>query len=136
MGEARRLKPVAWVGSSKAELKRFPDDVQDEIGHALLQAQLGGKHASAKPLKGFGGGGVLEIVENVDGNACRAVYTVKFADAVYVLHAFQKKSKSGINTPPNTIQLIKERLKAAQEFSHERNKEQERQAKQDENSSR
>src|SRR4051812_18148516 len=124
MGEARRLKPVAWVGSSKAELKRFPADVQDEIGHALLQAQQGSKHASAKPLKGFGGGSVLEIVENDDGNTYRAVYTVKLADAVYVLHAFQKKSKSGIKTPPNTIKLIKDRLKAAEETSRERIKEQ------------
>jgi phage-related protein len=116
------LKPIAWVGSSKTDLKKFPADVQDEIGHALLQAQLGGKHASAKPLKGFGGGGVLEIVENDDGDTYRAVYTVRFADFVYVLHAFQKKSKSGIRTPQKEIDLVKTRLRAAEEISHERSK--------------
>jgi phage-related protein len=123
MGEPDRLKPIAWVGSSKADLKTFPADVQDEIGHALLQAQVGGKHASAKPLKGFGGGSVLEIVENRAGNTYRTVYTVRLADSIYVLHAFQKKSKSGIKTPKKDIDLIKARLKAAEEHSHERAKE-------------
>jgi phage-related protein len=89
-----------------------------EIGHALYVAQIGGKHPSAKPLTGdkeFKGAGVLEIVEDHDGSAYRAVYTVKFAGAIYVLHAFQKKSKRGIATPKSDIELIKRRLRAARE---------------------
>lgn len=85
------------------------------MGFALYLAQTGGKHANAKPLKGFGGAGVLEIVDDHDGDTYRAVYTVKFADAVYVLHAFQKKSKTGVKTPPADIEKMKRRLKAAEE---------------------
>jgi phage-related protein len=81
----------------------------------LLQAQFGRKHSSAKPLSGFGGASVLEIVENFDGDTYRAVYTVKFAELIYVLHVFQKKSKSSIKTPKNEIDLIKQRLRAAEE---------------------
>ncbi|MGE0100983.1 MAG: type II toxin-antitoxin system RelE/ParE family toxin [Blastocatellales bacterium] len=112
-------KPVYWIKSSKEELCEFPVEVLRQVGYALYFAQIGDKHPSAKPLKGFGGAGVLEIVEDHDGDTYRAVYTVKFAGAIYVLHAFQKKSKSGIKTPKQTITLIKERLKLAQE-DHER----------------
>jgi phage-related protein len=93
-------KPVFWVASSKKDLRKFPRGVRRTVGQALFDAQTGGKHPDAKPLKGFKGAGVLEVVEDDDGNTYRAVYTVKFAGVVYVLHAFQKKSKSGIKTPP------------------------------------
>ena len=92
----------------------FPDEVRDGVGYALYVAQRGGKHDSVKPLKGFGGAGVLEVVEDYRGDTYRAVYTVRFATAVYVLHAFQKKSKRGSETPKEEIDLIKERLKAAE----------------------
>ena len=85
-----------------------------EVGYALFVAQNGEKADGAKPLKGFGGGGILEVVENHDGDTYRAVYTVRFASAVYVLHAFQKKSKAGIKTPKKDMDLIEARLKAAQ----------------------
>src|SRR5260221_14432951 len=113
-------KPVIWVRDSLRRLRDFPEDVRDEVGFALYQAQLGNKHRSAKPLKGHKGAGVLEIVENFDGNTYRAVYTVRFADAVYVLHAFQKKSKKGIATPKTEIELIKARLRTAEEDHRER----------------
>lgn len=106
-----RLKDLYWVGSSKDDLDAFPDAVQDVMGYALYLAQAGDKHDDAKPLKGFKGGGVLEIVERYDGDAYRAVYTVQFADAVYVLHAFQKKSRQGIATPRPDIELIEKRLR-------------------------
>ncbi len=109
------IKPVAWVGSSLKDLKEFPEEAQQVIGYALYLAQTGGKHPSAKSLAGFGGAGVLEIVEDYDGDTYRAVYTVKLAYRVYVLHAFQKKSKQGIATPQQDIDLIKERLKRAKE---------------------
>lgn len=107
-------KPCLFVGASRRELRALPDAVQDEFGYALYEAQCGGTPLSAKPLKGFGGRGVLEIVENFDGNAYRAVYTVRFAEAVYVLCAFQKKSKKGIATPKAEIELIKARLRTAE----------------------
>jgi len=103
------------MGASKADLKTFPDEVQDVMGYALDFAQQGKKHPDAKSLKGFGGAGVLEIVDDYDGNTYRAVYTVKFADAVYVLHCFQKKSKHGIATPQQDIELIERRLKRVRE---------------------
>lgn len=84
------------------------------MGFALYQAQIGRMHGSAKPLKGFGGAGVVEIVEDHQGDTYRAVYTVKFNSAIYVLHAFQKKSKKGIKTPQDDIELVKRRLKAAE----------------------
>jgi phage-related protein len=90
-----RVKPVRWVGSSRDDLRKFPEDVKDEVGFALFTAQLGGKHPAAKPMKGFGSAGVIEIVEDHDGDTYRAVYTVKLAGTVYVLHAFQKKSTRG-----------------------------------------
>lgn len=108
------LQPVYWVGSAKEDLKAFPRPVVREIGRALTFAQLGGKHPAAKPLKGFTGASVLEIVENFDGDTYRAVYTVKFSRAVYVLRAFQKKAKRGISTPRKEMELIKARLRQAQ----------------------
>ena len=117
--EERKPKPVVWMGSSKEDLKEFPDDVQDEFGHALWVAQEGDKYVSAKPLKGFGGASVLEIVEDYDGDTYRAVYTVRFAEAVFVLHCYQKKSRRGAETPKSDVELIKRRLKAAEELYEE-----------------
>lgn len=104
--------PLHWVGSSKKDLLDFPDEVKSGIGYALGLAQIGGKHPRAKPWKGHGPG-VLEIVEDYRGDTFRAVYTVRFAKAVYVLHVFQKKSKSGIRTPRSHVDLIGERLRRA-----------------------
>ena len=109
-----RIKPVSWIGSSYKDFREFPVPVQDAMGYAPYQAQIGLKHGSAKPLKGFGGAGVLELVADHVGDTFRAVYTVKFATAVYVLHAFQKKSKSEIKTPTEDMQLIQRRLRAAE----------------------
>jgi phage-related protein len=109
------LKPVEWISSSREDLREFPEDVQQMIGFALYRSQLGKKHPDAKPLKGFKGASVLEIVEDFDGDTYRAVYTVKFEGIVYVLHAFQKKSKHGIATPKQDIDLIEARLKRAKE---------------------
>ena len=117
--EQRKPKPVVWMGSSKEDLKEFPDDVQGEFGHALWVAQEGDKYVSAKPLKGFGGASVLEIVEDYDGDTYRAVYTVRFAEAVFVLHCYQKKSRRGAETPKSDVGLIKRRLKAAEELYKE-----------------
>lgn len=97
----------------------MPEPVQDALGYALYLAQEGEKHESAKPLKGFGGAGVLEVIERHDGDTFRAVYTVRFANAIYVLHCFQKKSKSGIKTPKQDMDVIQIRLKAAQEHHEE-----------------
>lgn len=107
------LKPLKWVGSSLDDLKQFPDEVKRTVGFALDFAQRGTKHDKAKPLKGndFKGASTLEVVEDYDGNTYRAVYTVKLKDAIYVLHCFQKKSKTGISTPKTDIDLIKKRLK-------------------------
>jgi len=108
------LRPLEWVGSSKSDLKGFPGDVLDHVGFALHQAQTGVKHRDAKPMKGLGAG-TLEVVSRHDGETFRAVYTVRFAAAVYVLHAFHKKAKRGIATPKKEIDLVKRRLKAAAE---------------------
>jgi phage-related protein len=108
-------KPVRWVGSSREDVSGFPKEVRQRIGGALWEAQIGGKAAYAKPLRGFGGAGVLEIGNNFDGDTLRAVYTVQFAEAVYVLHAFRKKSKRGIATPKAELDLIDRRLKRAKE---------------------
>jgi phage-related protein len=108
-------KHVEWISSSREDLRKFPGEVQQMMGFALYRAQVGKKHPDAKPLKGFKGAGVLEIVENFDGDTYRAVYTVKFEEIVYVLHAFQKKSKHGIATPKQDIELIETRLKRAKE---------------------
>ena len=108
-------KPVRWVGSSRDDLRGFPEEVRNRVGGALWEAQLGRKASYAKPLKGFGGAGVLEVVDDFDGDTYRAVYTVRFVGVVYVLHAFQKKSKRGITTPRQEIALIKQRLQRARE---------------------
>jgi phage-related protein len=108
------LKKLAWLGSSKKDLKAMPSDVQSTFGFALYQAQIGKKHTQAKPLKGFGSAGVLEVVEDARGSTFRAVYTLKLGNAVYVLHCFQKKSTQGVSTPKPDMELIRERLKAAQ----------------------
>lgn len=109
------IKPVVWIGSTKADLSAFPEEVKDAIGYALYVAQQGGKHGHTKPLRGFGSAGILEIVEDHDGGTYRAVYTVRLACRVYALHAFQKKSKSGRKTPKAEIELIKLRFKRAEE---------------------
>ncbi len=109
-------KPLIWIGSSKKDLKAFPDNVRSEMGHALYLSQQGEKSGNAKPLKGFKGAGVLEIVEDSESGTYRAVYTVKFAERVYVLHAFQKKSRKGIATPKTDIDLVQSRLKIAEEL--------------------
>ena len=113
------LKPVEWIGSSLSDLKDFPDEVQEVVCYALYVAQCGDKHPSAKPLKGFKGSGVVEVVDDFDGDTYRAVYTIKFADVVYVLHSFQKKSKQGIATPKQDMDLIEARLKRAKEHYSE-----------------
>lgn len=106
-------KPLKWVGSAKRDLDGMPGEVQDVFGHAIDLAQAGGRHLDAKALSGFGSAGVLEVVEDFRGGTFRAIYTVKFSGWVYVLHCFQKKSKSGIKTPKEDLDLIKARLKAA-----------------------
>ena len=110
------------MGSSRKDVLAFPEVVKDAMGHALDVAQLGGKHPDAKPLAGFGGAGVLEIVEVHAGDTYRAVYTVKFAGAVYVLHAFQKKSKRGTKTPARELELVRERLKRAEQDHESRSR--------------
>ena len=115
MNEPTPDKPLFWIGSSWSDLKDCPDEVQDFIGYALHWAQRGGKSPDAKPLQGFGGAGVLEIVDDFDGNTYRAMYTVRFAGAVYALHVFQKKSRKGIATPKQDIELVKARLKRAED---------------------
>jgi phage-related protein len=106
-------KPVVWMGSSRDDLRDFPDDVRRLVGVAINDAQNGEEHPRAKALKGFGGRSVLEVVDDDDGDTYRSVYTVKFAGFIYVLHAFQKKAKKGIATPKHDVELIKTRLKAA-----------------------
>ncbi len=112
-------KPLEWVGSSKKDLMALPADARKFFGHALDFAQRGGQHDAAKTLKGFGGAGVLEVVEDDAGGTYRAVYTVKFAEAVFVLHCFQKKSKRGITTPKKDMDIIHARLKAAEAIAKE-----------------
>ena len=109
------LKQLVWVGSSRSDLKKLPGGVQEAIGYALYQAQLGFFPDGAKPLKGFSG--VIELIEVFDKNAYRAVYATKLGDHLYVLHAFQKKSKSGIKTPREEIELIGQRLKIAAQIA-------------------
>lgn len=107
-------KPCFFLGSSKKDLLGFPEEVRKDFGYAIDLVQLGEEPMSAKALKGFGGRGILEIVENHDGDTYRTVYTVRFADFVYVLHCFQKKSTRGIATPQREIELIRARLQAAE----------------------
>ena len=119
------LKPVIWVGSSRKDLREFPEPVQNLMGYALFVAQQGGKHRDAKVLAGFGGAGVLEIVKDHRGDTFREVYTLRYAGAVYVLHAFQKKSKTGRETPRRDMDLIKQRLREAERIAKEGGHEQE-----------
>ena len=109
------VKPLEWVGSAKKDLLAMPDPVIDVMGYALHLAQHGLKHDQAKPLKGFGSAGVLEVVEDDDGNAYRAIYTVRFKNAVYVLHCFQKKSHKGISTPKHEMEIVEARIKLARQ---------------------
>ena len=109
-------KPLYWVGSSLADLRALPAEVKDVFGFALQLAQWGDKHPDAKPLKGFKGASVMEVVEDYEGDTYRAVYTVRYARAVFVLHVFQKKSKRGIKTPKPDLELIRQRLKLAQDW--------------------
>ena len=112
-------KPVIWLGDSLGTLRACPQDVQDEVGYALYLAQIGGKYEGTKPLKGLGAG-VLEVIANHQGDTYRAVYTVRFADRVYVLHVFQKKSRKGVATPQSEIDLVRQRLKRAAELDQNR----------------
>jgi phage-related protein len=114
------LKPVRWIGTSLRDLRCFPRPVRIDIGRALYTAQSGKIDPGAKPLKGFGGASVLEIVASHRGDTWRAAYTVRFHDAVYVLHAFQKKSTKGISTPAREIERIKQRLAEAERDYRER----------------
>jgi phage-related protein len=107
-------KPLDWVGSSKRDFLAFPGPVKDEMGNALGLAQFGGKHPRAKPWKGQGPG-IFEVVEDHAGNTYRALYTVRFREVIYVLHAFQKKSPKGIKTARIDIELVARRLKVAQQ---------------------
>jgi phage-related protein len=109
------LKPIIWVASTKSDLINLPGGVRDEIGYALYIAQIGEKSSKAKPFKGFGSAAVLEVVENDQRGTYRAVYTVKFKEAIAVLHVFQKKSKQGIATPKQDVELIKHRFKLAEQ---------------------
>ena len=106
--------PLDWIGSAKRDLLAFPEPVIDRMGYALGVAQLGGKHPHAKPWKGDGGG-VFEVVEDFSGDTYRAVYTVRFAEVIYVLHAFQKKSTKGIATAATDVAMIKARLRLARD---------------------
>jgi phage-related protein len=108
----RTIKPTVFVGSSRKDLRAFPTAVRNEIGQALFEAQLGDHPRNAKPLKGFAG--VLEIRDNFDGDTFRAVYTIRFEGVLYILHAFQKKSTSGVATPQRHIDLIRQRLRDAE----------------------
>ncbi len=114
-----KLKPLIWVGSSKYDLSDFPREVKHSMGYALCLAQNGKQHVHAKVLKGFSGASVVEIIENDTSGTFRVVYTVKMPKAIFVLHAFQKKSKHGIATPQKDIDLIKKRLKEAQKIYKE-----------------
>jgi len=111
------LKPVIWVGTSLEDLREFPPSVQDHMGYALFIAQRGGKHQDAKVLRGFGGAGVLEVISDHRGDTFRAVYTLKYAKTVFVLHAFQKKSKSGRETPRRDMELLQQRLREAEQIA-------------------
>jgi len=118
--ELAPLCPVVWMGSSRRDIRAFPRTVRRDIGQALYTAQHGETDPSAKPLRGFGGGSVMEVVAQHRGDTWRAVYTVRFAEAVYVLHAFQKKSTRGIATPKKDIELIRHRLSEAERLHRER----------------
>jgi phage-related protein len=107
-------KPLFFVGSARSDLRALPAEIKDRFGYALYLAQMGEMHIHSKPLRGFGGAGVLEVTENDEGGTYRAVYTVSLAGAIYVLHAFQKKSRCGIATSRQDIELIRVRLRQAE----------------------
>ena len=112
-------KPTVWIGSSRDDLRAFPDEVRRVMGFAINDAQNGGEHPRAKALKGFGGRSVLEVIDDEDGDTYRAVYTVRIKGAIYVLHVFQKKSRRGAATPNVDMELIRERLKKAEAMAKE-----------------
>ena len=112
-------RPLLWIGGSRKDLMKLPADVRKLFGYALHVAQRGDQHLGAKALKGFGGAGVLEVVESNAGGTYRAVYTVRFEEAVFVLHCFQKKSKSGVATPKADMDIIRARLKVAETIAKE-----------------
>jgi phage-related protein len=114
------LKPVIWVGSSRNDCRRLPKEVQSRIGYALYVAQRGGKHRDAKPLKGFGGAKVLEVIVDYSADTFRCIYTLRLAGFLYVLHVFQKKSKTGRETPKMDIDLIARRLRDAERLAQGR----------------
>jgi len=111
------MRELLWISSAKKDLKAMPDEVQHTFGYALHLAQAGKKHRQAKSMQGFGSAGVLEIVEDAQGGTYRAIYALKIGDAIYVLHCFQKKSTHGISTPKPDMDLIRDRMKAAQEHA-------------------
>ncbi len=111
------MKQIIWIGTSREDLRGFPEPVRDHMGFALYVAQCGDKHPDAKVMRGFGGAGVVEIVSDFRGDTFRAIYTVRYRDAIYVLHAFQKKSKSGRETPLRDIELVKQRLRVAEKIA-------------------
>ena len=117
MNDAPAVKPLIWIASSRRDFRALPEAVKSHMGYALYVAQQGGKHRYAKPLTGFGGAGVVEIVADHEGDTFRAVYTVRLAGAVYVLHVFQKKSKTGRATPKFELDLIRLRLREAERIS-------------------
>lgn len=119
MDKPLSMKPLYWVGSSKRDLLSLAGPVVDLFGYALYLAQDGRKHEQAKPLKGFGSAGILEVVEDWDRSTYRAVYTLRFESAVFVLHVFKKKSKRGAETPKADMDLIRERLKVAEQVAKE-----------------
>lgn len=117
MKEAATPKPLVWMGSSRKDFAGFPDDVKSEVGYALFLAQCGDRHRRTKTLSGFGGAGVVEMVSYHRGDTFRTVYTVRVGSAVYVLHAFQKKSKRGVATPQIDMSLVERRLREAEQLA-------------------
>jgi phage-related protein len=111
------MKQIIWIGTSRADLREFPEAVREHVGFALYLAQCGDKHPDAKILRGFGGAGVVEVVSDYRGDTFRTAYTVRYRDAIYVLHAFQKKSKSGRETPPREMELVEKRLRIAEKLA-------------------
>jgi phage-related protein len=119
MEDPQQARPLQWVASTKRDLLLLPDEVIHTFGYALYLAQTGRKHEQAKPLRGFGSAGVLEVTDDWEGNTYRAVYTVRFQRAVFVLHVFQKKAKRGMATPKADLELIRQRLRAAELLAKE-----------------
>ncbi len=113
------MKILKWIGSSREDLKEFPDEIIDEMGHGLYLVQMGDRPSHAKTLSGFGSAKVIELKESDRSGTYRVVYTIEMAEFIFVLHAFQKKSKSGIATPKQEIDMIKRRLKEAESLYKE-----------------